>query len=346
MTFMRMVATVVWLATCLVLGWAGGARAASGGFSVQSLKGRYVYHLDPATSFGGSALGNPVGVAAAGRQQLMRVGYMDFDGLLGVIPQARAIASTDDNAGQTILIDFMWTGTYVVNSDGTGTLSMTALSISDASCTPVQAVGVCATLVGPETYGIMVGKHINSVSLIQQDNAGGAKIFLRGEAIRQYRVTTPYFFTTGALKTRYKFQLGPATSFAAIAPGDPGGVAGAPRQEIMRVGYFNFNGFGMVDVSAMIATTDNNAGQTVIIKFNTIGSYSMSSDGTGTITLTPSVNDTSCTPAQAPFVCTTFEANPQTFAFALSKSRQTMYLMQTNTTAGAKISLLGEAIVQ
>jgi len=398
MAFTRVVATVVGLAIFLVLAWNEGASEATS-YSVASLQGRYVYHLDPATSFGGTVLGDAGGVAMALRQSVMRVGYIDWDGL-GNVLNARAFTVTDDNSGDTIVIDYKWTGTYTVNPDGTGTLTATTATTTDSGCTPVQAPGKCATILtgtgaGLETYSLVVGKRYNTVSLAETDHvaaptaiptavataipttvptasttpvptaiptavptaiptvvptaipAVGAKIFLNGEAVRQFRVTTPYFFTTGALRVPYRFQLSPATSFAAIAPGDPGGVAAAPRQDFMRVGFFAFNGLGNLNTSATLATSDDNTGSTIILNFNSIGTYTMNSDGTGTITLTPVVNDTSCTPVQ-PIIgtCAMFEPAPQTFAFALSKSTQKMFLISTNTATGAKIFLLGNAQAQ
>lgn len=359
MTFTRIVATIVGLAICLVPAWNGrasrgacwGMSAAATSYSVASLRGRYVYHLDPATSFGGNALGDPAGVTAALRQNVMRVGYIDWDGL-GNVLNARAFVVTDDNNGDTIVIDYIWTGTYTVNPDGTGTLTATTATTTDSGCTPVQAPGACQTTLDGtgaalETYSLVVGKRYSTVSLAETDHpVPGAKIFLNGEAIRQFRVTTPYFFTTATLRVTSRFLLGPATSFAAIAPGDPGGVAAAPRQDFMRVGFFAFNGLGNLNTSAIISTTDDNTGSTIVIKFNSIGTYTMNSDGTGTITLTPVVNDTSCTPAQPIGVCATFEPAPQTFAFALSKSTQKMFLMSTNTATGAKIFQLGYAQAQ
>ena len=348
MTFTRIVATVVGLAIGLVLSWNGRASAATS-YSVASLRGRYVYHLDPATSFGSTVLGDSAGVTAALRQNVMRVGYIDWDGL-GNILNARAFEVTDDNNGNTIVIDFMWTGTYTVNPDGTGTLTVATATVplGDAGCTPAQPPGVCAGLVAPgETYSLVVGKRYSTVSLAETDHpVAGAKIFLNGEAIRQFRVTTPYFFTTGTLRVPYRFQLGPATSFAAIAPGDPGGVATALRQDFMRVGFFAFNGLGNLNTSTMISTTDDDTGATILINFKSIGTYTMNSDGTGTITLTPVVDDTSCTPAQTIGTCATLEPSPQTFAFALSKSTQKMFLMRTNTATGAKIFQLGNAQAQ
>ena len=350
MTFTRTVATVAGLAISLALSWNGRASAATS-YSVASLRGRYVYHLDPATSFGGTVLGDAAGVTAALRQNVARVGYIDWDGL-GNVLNARAFVVTDDNNGDTIVIDYIWTGTYTVKPDGTGTLTATTATTMDTGCTPVQAPGNCQTILDStgaalETYSLVVGKRYSTVSLAETDHsAAGAKIFLNGEAIRQFRVTTPYFFTTGALKVPYRFQFGPATSFAAIAPGDPGGVATAPRQDVMRVGFFAFNGLGNLNTSSVVSTTDDNTGSTVIINFKSIGTYTMNPDGTGTITLTPVVDDTSCTPVQPIGQCAPLEPSPQTFAFALSKSTQKMFLISTNTATGAKIFLLGNAQAQ
>ena len=174
MTFTRVVATVVGCAICLVLAWNGRASAVTS-YSVASLRGRYVYHLDPATSFGGTVLGDTGGVTAALRQNVMRVGYIDWDGL-GNVLNARAFAVTDDNNGDTIVIDYKWTGTYTVNPDGTGTLTVTTATTTDSGCTPVQPPGNCATILvatgaGFETYSLVVGKRYSTVSLAETDTS-------------------------------------------------------------------------------------------------------------------------------------------------------------------------------
>lgn len=72
-----------------------------------------------------------------------------------------------------------------MNADGTGSLTINTVNVSDSSCTPAQSPGGCASLEGPETYAVVVNNHRSDklVSLIETDNVGGgAKIFLTGEA--------------------------------------------------------------------------------------------------------------------------------------------------------------------
>jgi hypothetical protein len=346
----RILAVVV----CLVVLGAGTAVAVS--YSTSTLKGRWAIHLEPATSFGGSVLGNSAGVAAAARQHILRVGFVDWDGAGAA--SGRFLATTDTNSGQTMTIDYYWSGTYTVDPNGTGTLTIAMIEATPAVplCTPDPPPegGICTdyiapspaspvpAYVAPETFGMVISKRYGRVSLVQQDNVGGAKIFLRGEAVRQKGGTTPYFFTTGALRRTWSFELVPATGFSAIDPTDAGGVASAPRQDVLRVGYIEWNGFG--DASGRtIATTDDNTGSTVIINFQWLGTYTVNSDGTGTLSITPFVTDADCTPAQAAGICATFEG-PETYNFAMSKSRQRMFLVETdNVGGGAKIFLRGRA---
>jgi hypothetical protein len=338
---------VLMVALCLAVQLSAGASTALS-FTTGSLKGRWTVHFEPATSFGGSALGNPAGVTGAARQHVMRVGYIDWNGL--GTASGRFIALTDTNSGQTMVIDYQWSGTYAVNVDGTGTLSVTTIELAMPApvCTPDPPPegGVCSDYVGPDTFAFTIGKRSGTVDLVQQNNAGGAKIFLQGQAVRQFRITTPYFFTAGALRRTWAVRLKPATSFAAIAPGDPGGVASAPRQDVMRVGLITFDGFGTA-YGRMIATTDDNSGQTVVVDYQWFGAYTMNSDGTGTVSVTPlPLTDANCTPAQTPGVCATFEG-PESYAFSLSKSRQQLNLIQTdNSGGGAKIFLFGTAAAQ
>jgi hypothetical protein len=264
-----------------------------------------------------------------------------------------------------MIIDYQWTGTYTVNPNGTGTLSITVIKVPPDPapapvCTPDPPPegGVCTdyiapsplspvpAYVGPETFAFVISSRYKRVSLVQQSNSGSAQILLQGFATRQFRVTTPFFFTTGTLHTTYAVQLGPVTSFAAIAPGDPGGVAGAPRQDVMRVGSIKFDGLGMA-TGQMIATTQDNAGTTIIVSYQWLGPYTMNSDGTGTLSMNPAaIPDTACTPVQLPGVCAMFEG-PETYAFTVSKSNQQMYLIQTdNVGGGAKLFMRGDALPQ
>lgn len=353
---------VMMLALCLFVQLSAGAsRAVS--FSTASLKGRWTTHLEPATSFAANALGDPLGVTAAARQHVMRVGYIDWNSALGTA-SGRFIATTDTNSGQTMTIDYQWAGTYTVNPDGTGTLTITTIKVPPDPapapvCTPTSPPegGLCTdyiapsplspvpAYVGPETFAFTISKRYSTVSLVQQNNSGGAKILLQGEAVRQFRITTPYFFTSGSLTRTWPLRLGPATSFAAIAPGDPAGVATAPRQTVLKVGYVTWTGLTLAS-GRMIATTEDNTGATVIVDYTWQGTYTMNSDGTGFLNVTPIVMDpTSCTPAQASGVCPTL-VGPETYAFTISKSHQQLFLMQVSSTVGPKIFLYGDAQAQ
>jgi hypothetical protein len=331
---------VVFLATLGV----GAERPASAAvlFTNAHLKGRWVTHMGPANSFGGSVHGNAAGVSSAARQHVVRIGYIDWDGL--GVASGRSLALTDTSLGQSMLIDFTWTGTYAVTTSGTGTLSVTSIDTATCAPDPPPEGGTCASYVGVETFGFAIGKRYGDVSLVQQPTAAGAKVFLVGTAIRQSRGTTPATFNLGHLRRRWRLASEPATSFVAIAPGDPGGVATAARQDVARVGYVDWTGLGGAS-GRIVATSDDNSGQTVIINFAWSGIYTMGSDGIGTLSITPAVTDADCTPAQAPGVCATFEA-PQTYGFAFSKTRQRLFTVQTDTSTSARIFQHGDMELQ
>jgi hypothetical protein len=142
-------------------------------YSVKSLKGKFSVRLTPATSFApfydGSVAGEPdSGVNTAPRQDILRVGVLRFDGNGGVT--GRFVATTDDGI-TTVVKDFTVTGTYTVDADGMGTLSIA----------PNPAVAD----EGPETYALVINTRVKSLNLTQTDNdGGGAKIFLTGEGVR------------------------------------------------------------------------------------------------------------------------------------------------------------------
>src|SRR5262249_29650263 len=137
------------------------------------------FRLTPATSLAPFA-----GVTTPPRQDVLRVGTFKADGQGNVT--GHTIATTDDGVA-TVVVDFTWTGTYTVNDDGTGNLSITTVNVTDTSGTPAQAAGRCATLEQAETYAFVLNRHgeDKTVGLIETDNeAGGAKIFMTGEAKR------------------------------------------------------------------------------------------------------------------------------------------------------------------
>jgi len=148
------------------------------------------------------------------------------------------------------------------------------------------------------------------------------------------------------VKGTYTFRLTPAVSFAPWYDGTNGrdsGVTTAPRQDVLRVGTFTAD---KGDVTGhTIATTDD--GQTtVVIDFTWSGTYTVNADGTGKLLITTvNVTDTSCTAAQVPGACATFEG-PETYAFVVNNhgSDKLISLIETdNVGGGAKIFLTGEA---
>ncbi len=326
----------------LPLGAACPVRAVT--LSSANLTGQWMFQMVPVKSFTADAPSDPGGIGTAPRQDLLRVGTLRFDGSSFV--EGRILATTDDNAGNTVIIDYALSGTYTVNANGTGTMSVTP-TVTDLSCTPAQAAGVCATFEGPETYALTVTRN-RGLSLTQTDNAGGgAKIFMMGRALRQSTVFDgPPLLGVSKLKSSWAFTMVPAKSFTADAPLDPGGIATAPRQDILRVGQMNFNGAGGVSGNT-VATTDDNSGNTVIVEFNWAGNYFVNSDGTGTLTMTPEpISDANCTPTQPPGDCATFEG-AETYSLAIVPKRRRIYFTQTdNAGSGAKIFLAGEANYQ
>jgi hypothetical protein len=319
-------AVLLGLSFSLVLGFGGRRAVAAPAFSAASLRGSWGFQMVPAKSFTVNTPGDPGGVGSAVRQDILRVGVVTFDGATSAVGEM--IATTDDNAGNTVIITFE----------------------------------------GPETYVLATTRN-RGMSLTQTDNVGGgAKIFMKGEASLQSKSVFASSYTPRSLRGTYSFTMGPAKSFAASPSlvcvanpsppptdivADPAGIAGAPRQDVLRVGQMAFNGTGGVN-GHTIATTDDQAGHTVIIDFNWAGSYFINSDGTGTLTIndpSPSMTDTNCTPAVGtpplnPGDCATFEGL-ETYAIAIVPKRGRVYLTQTdNSGGGAKIFMAGEANYQ
>jgi hypothetical protein len=171
-----------------------------------SVRGNYVFRMTPAKSLSADAPADPGGIAAAPRQDVLRVGVFTA-GEAGNLT-GHTLATTDTIQGQTWLVSFDWTGKYVVNANGTGFFSVDA--IANIGCTdmtvnhsgptphPEAAGGTpamnnvsCPTgdaaIEGHEDYAFVFstpgGKKFE---FIQTDNAGGgAKIFMTGTATRQ-----------------------------------------------------------------------------------------------------------------------------------------------------------------
>jgi hypothetical protein len=154
-----------------------------------TIKGKFVFKVQGLISFApfydGTAGKTNSGIATAPRQDILRVGVMTSDGKGNLT--GRTIATTDDGI-TTVVIDFNWTGSYTVstNGDGTGTLTINAPTSEDInSCKSGDGtpLGGCASFEGAETYSFVISgnNHEKVLSLIETDNAsGGAKIFLTG----------------------------------------------------------------------------------------------------------------------------------------------------------------------
>src|SRR5881628_2545458 len=102
---------------------------------------------------------NPLRVSTpfttAPRQDILRVGVFTANGAGGLT--GHAIATTDDGS-TTLIIDFTFSGTFTVNADGTGTASVSPVTIN--SCvtgdgTPLP-VTTCSELEGSETYAFVL----------------------------------------------------------------------------------------------------------------------------------------------------------------------------------------------
>src|SRR5437588_3736752 len=296
--------------------------------SVSDLSGTFMFRLTSAESF--APFLNPktcpsapdAGVCTAPRQDILRVGVITFNGSGGVT--GRTLATTDDGQS-TVVKDFNFSGTYTVNPDGTGTLSI--------------APTVATADEGPDTYSFVLNKgdvnRPSTVDLAETDNSGGgAKIFLTGKATSPKTTT----FSLSDLSSMFIFRLTPAESFAPfLSPktcpsAADAGVCTAPRQDILRVGVITFDGSGGV-TGHTIATTDD--GQSTVVKdFNFSGTYTMNTDGTGTLSIAPTV--------------ATADEGPETYSFVLNKGGvnrpATVDLAETdNSGGGAKIFLTGKA---
>jgi hypothetical protein len=165
-----------------------------------------------------------------------------------------------------------------------------------------------------------------------------------------------------ALKGRYVFRMTPAKSFSADAPADPGGLATAPRQDLLRVGWFIADGKGNLE-GKTIATTDTNDGQTWIITFDWRGKYTVAADGTGFFSIDAisnlvctnmTVSHTGATPHPAPSGGTPGPGNvtcppgvegheDYAFVFSVPQGKRIEFIQTDNAGAGAKIFLTGVA---
>lgn len=171
-----------------------------------------------------------------------------------------------------------------------------------------------------------------------------------------------------SLQGNYVFRMTPAKSFSADAPGDPGGLANAPRQDILRVGVLSADGQGNLK-GHTIATTDTNTGATWMVTFDWTGKYVLNADGTGFFSVdtfsnvvctnmtvahtgptphpvapggTPAAGNIAC-PAAGPPV----EAHEDyAFVFSTQSGKRLEFIETDNDGGGAKIFMTGVATMQ
>lgn len=164
------------------------------------------------------------------------------------------------------------------------------------------------------------------------------------------------------LKGPYSFRMVPVKSFSSDAPGDPAGLASAPRQDILRVGVFTADGKGNLQ-GHTVATTDTNTGATWIITFDWTGKYTLNADGTGFFSVDTisnlvctdtTVSHTGNTPHPAAVGGTPLAGNiscpadvegheDYAFVFSTPGGKRMEFIQTDNDGGGAKVFLTGVA---
>ena len=157
------------------------ASAPAAKLSTRTVKGVYAFSLTASGSLVGS---NQTPVA----QTINRLGVIDADGKGGL--SGHSISVLDDGTNITI-IDYKWTGTYTIQPDGTGTMTINAPApsdINDCRSGAGDTVGGCSALVGQEKFAFVMisGSKTDSLGLIQTDGpVGSPRLLLRGAANSQ-----------------------------------------------------------------------------------------------------------------------------------------------------------------
>jgi hypothetical protein len=208
----------------LILALALSVQAAS--FGNASLKGGYSFLTNRRT-------------ANANTPQFAAVGVMTFDGAGNVIG---SFTSISDHAVQSGALG----GTYLVKSNGTGTLSLTT------GLTAQFAITLNSTAAGVA----------HGVQLLQTDDTSNE--IVSGSALLQS--TTAGKYTAASLKGNFALQYNPWTADASLA--EDGGV-----------GTFSFDGKGNIKGSVTIMFDGGQVGG----PFK--ATYKVNSDGTGQISV-------------------------------------------------------------
>ena len=158
-----------------------GGRAPAAKLSNNDVKGVYSFAV---TASGSLVESNQTTVS----QTINRVGVITADAKGGLT--GHSISVLDDGTNVTI-IDYNWSGTYTINSDGTGTVTFNAPKPADINqCRDGSGavIGGCSELVGQEkfSFAIVSGQKSSTLALIQTDPpVGSPRLFLRGTATTQ-----------------------------------------------------------------------------------------------------------------------------------------------------------------
>ncbi len=171
-----------------------------------------------------------------------------------------------------------------------------------------------------------------------------------------------------SIKGDYVFRMTPAKSFSADAPADPGGIAVAHRQDVLRIGVFTADGTGNL-TGHTIATTDTIQGQTWLVSFDWTGKYVMNANGTGFFSVdtianiscsdmtvnhsgpTPHPAEAGGTPAVGNVSCPTGDAaieghEDYAFVFSTPGGKKIEFIQTDDAGGGAKIFMTGTATMQ
>jgi hypothetical protein len=171
-----------------------------------------------------------------------------------------------------------------------------------------------------------------------------------------------------SLNGSFAFRMTPAKSFSADAPNDPGGIAKAPRQDVLRVGVFTADGAGNL-AGHTLATTDTVDGQTWLVEFDWAGKYLVNANGTGYFSVdtltnmvctdmtvahtgpTPHPATAGGTPLAGNIACPTGTAaieghEDYGFVFSTPGGKEFQFIETDNDGGGAKIFMTGTATKQ
>jgi len=153
------------------------------------------------------------------------------------------------------------------------------------------------------------------------------------------------------LAGKYTYHLNSLKTFSADAyngaADDPGNLAGALPQSVLRLGVFTIEQNCSVSSGRAITTNDTDAGTTRSIDLNFTGTMTQNSDGTGvmviTFGITNACSDMTVDPPSSAGACD-FSGVKERYAVVFNKKLKTVDMIQTNNVGGgAKIFLTGIA---